>query len=97
MYAIFIADTEKKGKVDEILKDDVVSRQSITVRDAEALGLEEKGLLILIEGTEEALKRSEELFKDVAKKIPEEEAKEIFSKFKAQEEDVAGSIGFIFG
>lgn len=93
-YAIFSVKKENIGKIDEILKDDVVSRQSIVVRDADALGIEKDAQLILIEGDEKAIKRAEELFEGIGVK---EKDKNIYGKFKEEEKEVAEGVGFIFG
>ncbi len=74
MYAIFSVKKGNIGKADEILKDDIVSRQSITIRDASALGIDSENRYILIEGNKDAIKRAEELFK--GKKVSEEAQKE---------------------
>jgi hypothetical protein len=65
MHAIFKVPVENKGKIDQLLKDDLVSRQSITVRDAAALSMEGKETFVLIEGSEEALEKADELFRGV--------------------------------
>jgi len=134
MYAVFSVEKNNIGKADEILKDDAVSRQSIAIRDASALGVDSENRYILIEGNEQAIKRAEELFKgieeklaeeeigkgveiepekelleaseekaeeapkkEIGKKLPEEEASEIYDKIKKEEENVAEGVGFIFG
>ncbi len=93
-YAIFSVKKEDIDKVDEILKDDVVSRQSIVVRNADALNIKKDVQFILIEGDQKAIKKAEELFKGIGKK---EKSKKIYEKFKEEENDVAEGVGFIFG
>jgi len=97
MYAIFSVEKNNVGKADEILKDDIVSRQSIAIRDAPALDINNENRYILIEGNEQAIKRAEELFKEIGKKENKKEAKEIYDKIKKEEENVAEGVGFIFG
>jgi len=96
-YAIFSVEKSQASKINKILKDDLVSRQSIAVRDASALNIDKDVRYVLIEGTEEALKRAEELFADAGKKENEEEAKNIYNKIKSEEGDVAQGVGMIFG
>jgi len=93
-YAIFSVKKENIDKTVEILKDDVVSRQSIVVRDADALNIKKDVQLILIEGDQEAINRAEELLKGIGIK---EKDKNIYEKFKEEEKDVAEGVGFIFG
>ncbi|MDI6917978.1 MAG: hypothetical protein QMC80_09315 [Thermoplasmatales archaeon] len=96
MYAVFSVEKNNIGKADEILKDDVVSRQSIAVRDASALDIDSENRYILIEGNEQAIKRAEELFKGIVEvlkksleaveeKAEEEPKKEIGEKLSEKE------------
>ena len=73
MYAIFSVKKGNIGKADEILKDDIVSRQSIAIRDASALDIDSENRYILIEGNKDAIKRAEELFKGIEEKLAEKE------------------------
>jgi hypothetical protein len=96
-YIIFCVPNENKNKVKEILRDDVVSRQSITTRDASALKIDKEVQYVLIEGDDSALDRAKELFKDVGTIEEGSSAENIYSKFKADEAEAAQSVGFIFG
>lgn len=97
MYKIFSVPSDKRSKADEILKDDIVSRQSIVIRDCSALGLKDLGLLVLVEGEDTAVRRSQELFKDLAKLIEGEQAADIYQRFKRETDEVASGVGLIFG
>lgn len=97
MYAIFSVPQDKRLKADEILKDDVVSRQSIVVRESAALGLKDLGVLVMVEGDEKAVKRAEELFKDVGKLLAGEQAADVYQRFRKESEDVASGLGLTFG
>lgn len=96
-YAIYTVKKEHIGKIDEALKDDLVSRQSITVRDARALGVDKDGRLVLVEGTPEAILKADEIFKTLGERENDTEAVRIYSLFRSQEESVASGIGMIFG
>jgi hypothetical protein len=63
VYAIFEVEKAKISKTNEILKDDVVSRQSISIRDASAVGVDRNVQFIIIEGDAPSLDRAEKLFK----------------------------------
>ena len=97
IYAIFSVDKSQASKINKILKDDLISRQSIVIRDASALNIDKDVRYVLIEGTDEALKKAEELFKETGIKEDEEEAKNIYNKIKSEEGDVAQGVGLIFG
>lgn len=97
MYAIFSVPPEKRSKADEVLRDDIVSRQSIIVRDCSALGLKDLGFLIMVEGDEGAVKRAKDLFKDVGKVLEGAQASDVYDRFRKESEDVASGVGLIFG
>jgi len=95
-YAIYAVKKEHVGKIDELLKDDLVSRQSIAVRDAKVLGVEKETRMVIVEGTQEAVAKADELFKTVAEKETPESAEKIMSAFRNIEDSVASGIGMIF-
>jgi len=97
MYAIFSVLPDKRAKSEEVLKDDIVSRQSIVMRESSVLGLKDLGLLIMVEGEEKAVKRAEELFKDIGKLLVGAQAADIYERFKKESEDVASGVGMVFG
>ena len=97
MYVIFSIDKERTGKMNEALKDDLVSRQSIVIREANVLGEDMEGTLLLVEGTEEAIERAKEIFEELGKVLQDDEAKSAYDKFKAEEDTVANGVGFLFG
>ena len=96
MKKIFLVSNENKAKAEEaIKKDDLVSRSSIVIRSASSLGIEEEGYFIVIDGKEEAVKKAEELLKDLAKKYEKKE--EVEKKMKEQEESAIEGFGNILG
>jgi len=98
VYAIFEVKKEDKSKIDSILRDDLVSRQSITTREASALDIDKDVIYVKIEGSEEGVRRAEELFKEISeRKLDEKEAEDINEKIKAQDENAALGMGNIFG
>ena len=96
-YIIFSVPNENKNKMKEVLKDDIISRQSITTRDANALDIKKEVQFVLIEGNENALERAKEMFKDISTIEEGDTAEEIYKKFKEDEVGAAESVGFIFG
>ena len=96
MFKVFSVPPAKKLQKDEVLKDDLVSRQSIAERDADALGFPGLGTLVLVEGDEKAVARASELFKGVAEELPPEKAAAVRQRIRDQEDDVAAGVGLIF-
>jgi hypothetical protein len=84
------------SKVQELLKDDLVSRQSITTREASALEMKSDLYLVIVEGNEKGVERAREVFKPVGEPLPEKEAKEVLDKVKAEEEKASMGVGMIF-
>ena len=97
MFAIFDVKPEDKAKGDAVLQDDLVSRQSITVREGRALGFPDLGFVYRIEGADPAIARADELFKGIGAKLDAGKAKAVYDAIKSQEDDVASGIGMIFG
>jgi hypothetical protein len=84
------------SKIPELLKDDLVGRQSITTREAAALDIKSELYFVLIEGNDKGVERAKEVFKPVGEPLPEKEAKEVFDKVKAEEEKASMGVGMIF-
>lgn len=97
MYAVFDVKPGDRAKGDAVIQDDVVSRQSIAVREGGALGFPDLGVVYLIEGAEPALARAGELFRDIGMKLEAAKAEPVYRAIKSQEDDVASGIGMIFG
>jgi len=96
-YVIFEVKSEDAGKINELIKDDLVSRQSILTRDSSSLDLKGNFLYLKIEGGEEGLKRAKKLAKELnLKKLDGKKAKKIDEKIKEQEDSAASGIGMIF-
>ncbi len=93
MYAVFKFEKGAK-KIDELYHDDIVSRQSIIKRDGKSLGLED-AIYVIVEGSEEAVKRAEEIAEEF--KLQGEDADKIYGKIKQAEEEASMGMGAIFG
>jgi hypothetical protein len=97
-YAIFKIETGKEGDAKMLEKDDLVSRQTITIRNAKALGLEGDSTYIKIEGSPEALQRALEIVEDneLGEKLSNDDAKDIYDKIAEEEESASEGMGMIF-
>jgi len=97
VYVIFEVKTEDVGKINKLLKDDIVSRQSILTRDSSSLDIDGDFSYVKIEGSEEGIKKAEEIAKELDfKKLDEKKAKEVDDKIKEQEDSAASGMGMIF-
>ncbi len=97
MFRVFSVPPAHHSKKDGVLKDDLVSRQSIAEREADALGFPGLGTLVLVEGEDRAVARAAELFKGIGEDLPADKAAAIRQKIRDQEDDVAAGVGLIFG
>jgi len=96
-YVIFEVKSAEVGKIQTMLQDDVVNRQSIVIRDANSLEVKGAVSYLKVEGSAEGLKRAEELAKELGmKKLPDKKAKKIEEKIKEQEDSAATGMGMIF-
>ena len=96
-YVIFEVKSAEAGKIQTMLQDDIVNRQSIVIRDANSLDIKEAVSYLKVEGSTEGLKRAEELAKELGmKKLPEKKAKKIDEKIREQEDSAATGMGMIF-
>ncbi len=97
-YVIFEVKPENISKINELLKDDLVSRQSILTRDSSSLNIDKDVSYLKIEGSSEGIKKAEGLAKEYEfKKLNKKEAEEINKKIEDQENSAADGMGMIFG
>ncbi len=96
-YIILEVKKEETSKINKIIKDDIVSRQSITTRDASSLDMKGEATYLKIEGSDAGLKKAEEIAKELGlKKMDAEKAKEVNEKINAQDDSAASGMGMIF-
>ena len=80
-----------------MLKDDLVSRQSITTRDASSLDIKGDVTFLKIEGSDSAIKKAVEMAKEMSfKKLDKKKAKVINEKIESQDDSAASGMGMIF-
>jgi len=94
---IFEVKSAEAGKIQTMLQDDIVNRQSIVIRDANSLDIKEPVSYLKVEGSVEGLKRAEELAKELGMtKLKDKDAQKIDAKIKEQEDSAATGMGMIF-
>ncbi len=97
MYRVFRIPAAQASRADVVWQDDVVSRQSVTARDAKSLGLPGDDRYVLVEGSDAGVARAAELLKDIAGALTAAEAERVYRRFRAQDEEAASGMGLIFG
>ena len=96
MEFICFVKKENVSKADNALREDfnLASKQSITIRDAKALGLEGDGSFFYITGTDEGVSKCKELLKEfIGESDKLEEAKK---KIQEEGDAAASGIGGLF-
>ncbi len=89
--------SEDVGKINTLAKDDLISRQSILTRDASSLDLDKDVSYVKIEGSDDGIKRANELAKELKfKKLATKKAEKVNEKIKEQEDSAASGMGMIF-
>ena len=96
VYRVFRLTPAQADQVNVLTADDVVSRQSVTVRDAKSLGLKGDGRYVVVEGSEAAVARATELLKGIPP-LKGTEADDVYRRFRSQDEQAASGMGLIFG
>jgi len=97
VYRVFRVPAAHASLADVVWKDDLVSRQSITSRDAKSLGLPGDDRYVLVEGSDAGIASATELLKGLAHALPGAEAERVYRRFRAQDEEAASGMGLIFG
>lgn len=102
-YAVFTVKNEDADAVQGLYEDDLVGRQSITVREAESLDVADAPdadadvRYVVVEGSDEAVEKAGELLGDAGERLEDEVAALVFEAIKEAEEAGAAGMGMIFG
>ena len=98
MDSIIICIPRDKGALlGKLVNDDLISRQTIAVREASGIGKETDDTYIMIEGSDESLKKAKDIAGEDAALIEGNEKDEIRERIQKAEEQVAEGLGFMFG
>ena len=98
MKAVFFIGKENYSDAkNKVYGDDVVGRQSLTIRDNISLGLEKEGYYLQIEGDNESIKVAEKLLSGIALKLKGKDADKVVKAIDEQEGNAAEGFGAIFG
>ncbi len=97
MYAVLKVNKKDQSGIDSLYKDDIVSRQSIIKREGISLNLDSDYIYVVIEGSEEGVKRALEIAESFSTKLDNKEMEQIYRKIKEQDENSLEGFGSIFG
>jgi hypothetical protein len=96
-YEIIRLPKGKSAVLGKIVQDDLVSRQTIAVRDTASVGLDGEDTIILIEGSEESLSKAKEILGEDGSLLDSKEKKDVYERIKEAEDNVAEGLGLMFG
>lgn len=91
VYRVKAAD---RPRLDAALGDDILSRQSIQVRDARHFGRPGNDTYVFVDGTEAGILRADALLLDFADKAPD--ADELHRTLSDEDDAAASGLGSIF-
>jgi hypothetical protein len=95
-WRIFVVPTEKRGELEEVLKDDILWRQTRILRDAAPLGGGAGEVYLYMEGAEAAMERADKMIPPLGTKAEASLAEKLHAKFKEEEEMSAQGMGLMF-
>jgi len=95
-WTLFSVPSAKRTELDAALKDDTLSRQSQTIRDAAAMGGPSDATYVLLEGGADAMTRADDLLGKVGTKLPAKDAEPLYRRFKEEEEAASAGMGLFF-
>lgn len=94
-YRVYRMKPAQVPRLDEALGDDVLSRQSLQVRDARHFGMPGDWVFLFVEGGEAGVIRADALLLEFAERAPD--AERLHHLLKAEEDEAASSLGSLFG
>jgi len=99
VHAVYKVPKANAGRLPEVFADDTVSRQSITTRDADSLGIRDNCIFVLVEGSDAGVKRATEVFASlkVGEPANDHTSDLVRQKIKDEEDAAAGGMGMVFG
>jgi hypothetical protein len=95
-WTLYRVPTQRKTELDQVLADDRVSRQSHKIRDAATAGGPSGELYVLIEGSDDAVRRADELLAAIGTKLSPADGEKLHGRFKEEDESAAAGMGLFF-
>lgn len=95
-WVIFDVPNDRRSRLDAVLHDDIVARQSHKLRDAGTMGGRSGHIYIQIEGSAEAIARAEQLLHDVGEKLSPKDADVLRARLQEEDEAASAGMGLFF-
>ena len=95
-WTLFSIPSARRSELETVLKDDILSRQSHTIRDAKVVGGTADATYVLLEGSADAMRRADELLAPIGTKLPASDAERLYQRFKEEAESASAGMGLFF-
>lgn len=96
MYRIYNCKNASNEVLKDLMEDDIVGRLSIDHMEASLISKNLVGMIIVLEGAEDALRRSEELVGGKCDLLTGKEAEDVYGAVKEQMNKAESGMGFFF-
>jgi hypothetical protein len=87
---------DQRSAVEDLTEEDPLSRQSIKIKDGDALDVDREALFVFVEGDEEVLDQAGDDFEELGGAVPTD-AQALFDEVDDEEAAAASGVGSIFG
>jgi len=94
-FQVYRVRAAQRAKLEEALADDILSRQSLQIRDARHFGVPGDWVFLFVDGSEAGILRADAVLLDFAERAPD--AKTLHDLLVAEDEAAASGLGSIFG
>ena len=95
-WTLYRVPVGRRSEIEAVLKDDLLARQSQKLRDAASIGGPAGELYVLLEGSEAAVQRAQEMLGPIGVRLAGTEAQELYRRFKDEEESASAGMGLFF-
>ncbi|MCL4314605.1 MAG: hypothetical protein M1454_02620 [Candidatus Thermoplasmatota archaeon] len=97
MFSAFLLKKSDRSIIDAVSSDDKVGRQTIITKDGAQYGFDTDSLLLIIEGSEDALRIASGIIGGKGKELDREKTEKIMKEIKEEEDRADQGMGFLFG
>jgi hypothetical protein len=95
-WTLYRVASARRASLEEVLRDDRLSRQSHKLRDAATIGGPAGELFVLIEGAPEAVRRADELLAPLGTKLGAAEGEALYRRLREEDENASAGMGLFF-
>lgn len=94
-FQVYRFPSSARARLDAALADDIVSRQSLVIRDARHFGVPGDYIFLFVEGSDAGIFRADAVLLEFGERAPA--AATLMDLLKAEEDQAADSLGAVFG